>query len=357
MDQDAQKMFDMYVSMLDSKINAAFAPFTTKLDQLTSEVSGLSAQSDKKVADLTAKSTKLLEENNDLLKKNDELSTKVIELTKEVGELNERYAKPVMRGQDGEAQLMQVLRDHFGSWCTIIDTHSSAHSGDIIMEVPRGMDKIRILIDRKNYTGRPTISSEHLNVAIDDAVKNDANAVMIVYTSLPAKCSTGMCYGSEIMSKFTKPFHPDNVMACSLDMVVCAILRLATHTRVFSETPEQAAEMKVLAQDLANTVTSVNQIVAPFLDSMKLKELEQKAIRLQSHVVEFKRHAAAPPYQKEKQALVDALSVFPEGGNKKEYILGGNLTSSLKKIDATGSTSTGSTSDEHAAKKRKLGGE
>ena len=80
---------------------------------------------------------------------------------------------------------------------------------------------------------------------------------------------------------------------------------------------------------------SVNQIVAPFLDSIKLKEIEEKAIRLQSSVVEFKRHAAAPPYQIEKQSLVDVLSVFPEGGNKKEHILGGKRTSTLKDIDAS----------------------
>lgn len=49
-----------------------------------------------------------LNENNTVLKEKDDISAKLLALPEEHSTMLERYAKPVMRGQDGEVKLMNL---------------------------------------------------------------------------------------------------------------------------------------------------------------------------------------------------------------------------------------------------------
>lgn len=54
------------------------------------------------------------------------------------------------------------------------------------MEVPCSTDTIRILIDRKNYT-QQFVAGAHIDVSIQDAIRNNADGALVCYTELPAK--------------------------------------------------------------------------------------------------------------------------------------------------------------------------
>ena len=252
---------------------------------------------------------------------------------------------------------MQVLRDHFGTWCTITDTHSIAHSGDIIKNIPRAKDTIRILIDRKNYT-ETFVAGAHLDVSVQDAIRNKADGVIVCYTNLPAKYGDGLCYGLDVASKVKVPFNHDNVIACTIKNVVSAVSKLMYNvTPRVPETDDVACRMAEFASQFTSKLNTYLKEVAPLLDMIDSKKLKEAAEDFQSYAVLIKRLAAAPPYDIEKKPILDAMSVIVEN-RKNQNILGCNLvdnydytsrkknevaddqapTSKKRKFDATGVT-------------------
>jgi len=265
------------------------------------------------------------------LQVSDQLNNKVLELTEQNALLNARSLVKI--GQEGELQLLQILNNAL-PWCSTIDTHDTAHSGDLVIDVPRAHDTIRILLDRKNYKAA-FVSGEHLDTAIRDArcatakLGKTVDAILLVYNNLPKKYGDGFCEDLEVATKYQEPFHPNNVMAATIHNVVGAILKLATHSIVHIETQEGSKRMQDFSLKYAQRMTNFFQESAPFWDLLNITKLKTAADEMQKGIVMTKRLAAAPPYQTEKKPILDAVSIFEEG-RKNEYILGGQLVAKIE---------------------------
>ena len=322
------------VSAVQEVIRAEVHPIQIEISSLRTDVSSLVSLHDvvgkyeklkEEHAVLKEEHTGLLTRLNTVHTEKGDLANKVIELTSANGVLSDRCS--VRLGQDGEQQLLDVLKESFG-WCKIIDTHANPNSGDTILEVPRNGQLIRILIDRKNWDSGH-VQSRHFDKGIQDAIKREADAVLIVYTKFPNKYKDGFCEGVDVANKYTVPFNTNNVMACSMNTVVSAIYKLATNIVMYKETPEMSNAMRDFSEKYSKKMTECFLESAPFLDMMNLKKFKEAAEEMQTGVTFAKRWAAAPPYQEEKKSILDALSIFEEG-RKNEYILGGQLSNNFE---------------------------
>ena len=64
------------------------------------------------------------------------------------------------------------------------------------------------------------MAGAHLDVSIQDAIRNNADGALVCYTQLPAKYGDGFCEGVEVASKSAKDAIQS---ACKCHGVACSI--------------------------------------------------------------------------------------------------------------------------------------
>lgn len=296
-----------------------------------------------KHSELNTRYNALMEENKTLHVKMGEKADDLNKVTLELGKVNERGAKAVHIGQDGESQLRSILKRSLGDSCIVRDTHSTAHSGDIVVEfVSNQGETLSILIDCKNYKSSNTILSSHVEKAVQDAIKQKADAAIVCYQELPKKyLEKGFCEMEELAYRYSSPFPLERVLACSFDTIPGAVLKLmlAIPPRVpvgmdgGLQMLEGVQGVSNIATRFATELTSLLKESAPLLDLLDNKSMLTAARDFQTFIDVLKRWAAAPPYADSKLAVLDATSVIAEKGHCKQRILGCNLTSKFDYSD------------------------
>jgi hypothetical protein len=375
---------DMQVDGLAKVLEASLGPYIeSKLGPLFDDVSFIRERVDRNAREVDAKYMDVLEKHselntryNALMEENKALHVKMGEkaddlnkVTLELGKVNERHAKAVHIGQDGESELRSILQRSLGASCVIRDTHSTAHSGDFVIEfVSKQGEPLSILIDCKNYNSSTTIWSAHVEKAVQDAIKQKADAAIVCYQKLPKKYQEkGFCEMEELAYRYSSPYPLERVLVSSFDSIIAVVfkLMLSIQPRLAVAMEESLGGLQMLesvqgvsdiATRLATGLTSLLKESAPLLDLLDSKSMLAAARDFQVFIDVLKRWAAAPPFADSKVAVLDATSVIAEKGCCSQRILGCNLSSKFDYSDRR-SVSLKQEPEEEASgvsKKRKM---